>query len=897
VSWSRFFRRSRWDGERARELESYLAHEYDDNRARGMTHDEALRAARLKLGNATLVREEIYRMNTLGFLESLWKDLSYGARVLRRNPTFAIVAILTLALGTGANTAIFQIVDAVRLRHLPVRAPHELVSLGIDTHDKGRTGRFLSRRPFMTNPLWERVQAEQQAFSSMLAWGSNAFDMSTGGESRPVYGMWVSGRFFETLGVPALIGRVLTDADDRRGCGAPGLVLSHGFWQRQFGADPAVLGRSLTLDGYPFEVVGVTPPSFFGVEVGRTFDVAAPLCAEPLVAGSGSALDRRDYWMLDIMGRLKPGWTLDRASTHLAAISPGLFGSTVPPRFQPETAKEYQAFTLVASEAGTGVSALRRTYATPLWLMLGVTALVLLITCANLANLMLARASAREREISIRLAIGASRTRIIRQMLAESLLIASIGAAGGVLLAGWLSQTLVSFLSTDGSQVFVSLSTDWRIFAFAAGLAVAACLLFGLAPAWHATGASPRSTIQSSGRTTTDSRERFGLRRGLVVVQVALSLVLIAGALLFGRSLRNLMTLDSGFLSDGILIVNLDLRRAKLPQEARPAVFNQIMERLRAVPGVRDAAEAFIVPISGSGWNNHIVIGGVAQQTITNFNGVGIGYFRALGTPILDGRDFDRTDNPESTRVAIVNESFARTFFPGKNPVGQSFQIQASIGEPRPLHHIVGLVKDTKYNDLREPFGPIAYLAVGQEREKSEFLQIVMRADVALSGISAAATHEITAVTPAAIVQYSTLRTVIRDSLVSERLMAMLSGFFGGLAVLIATVGLYGVMSYLVARRRREIGIRIALGADARSVVRMVVFEAAVLLGAGLIVGTVLAVLSARSASALLFGLEPWDPGTVGMGVGMLAAVSLFASWLPARRASRLDPTVALRQE
>jgi predicted permease len=897
MSWSRFFRRGRWDTERTRELESYLAHEYDDNRARGMTHDEALRAARLKLGNPTLVREEIYQMNTIGILESCWKDLSYATRVLRRNPTFALVAILTLALGTGANTAIFQIVDAVRLRQLPVPAPHELVAVGIDTHDKGRTGRFLSRRPLMTNPLWERIQTEQQAFSSMLAWGSNVFDMSNGGESRPLYGMWVSGRFFETLGVPALIGRVLTESDDRRGCGAPGLVLSHGFWQRQFAGDPHVLGRSLTLDGYPFEVVGVTPPSFFGVEVGRTFDVAAPLCAEPLVVGAESALDRPDYWKLDIMGRLKPDWTLERASAHLAAMSPGLFAATVPPRYDAATAKDYQAFTLVAADAGRGVSNLRRAYATPLWLLLGVTGLVLLVACANLANLMLARATSREREISIRLAIGASRMRVVRQMLAESLVIATIGAALGLLLAGWLSQTLVSYLSTDGNRVYVSMSTDWRAFGFAALLAVSACLLFGLAPAWQATGANPQSAIQASSRTATDSRERFGLRRALVIVQVALSLVLITGALLFGRSLRNLMTLETGFQTTGILIANLDFRRAKVPPEARSAMFELIMDRVRSVPGVRYATDAFMVPVSGSGWNNHLVIDGVPHQTMTNLNGVGRDYFRALGTPILDGRDFDRTDRPESTPVAIVNESFARTFFPGRHPVGQSFQIQAPTGEPRPLFHVIGLAKDTKYNDLREPFGPIAYVAASQEREKGEFLQIVMRADVALSAISGAATREIAAVAPSAIVQYATMETLVRDSLVTERLMATLSGFFGGLAVLIATVGLYGVMSYLVTRRRREIGIRIALGADRRMVVRMVVVEAGVLLAAGLAIGIGLAIVSARSASALLFGLEPSDPVTVVLGTLLLAIVSLLASWLPARRAARLDPTLALREE
>jgi putative ABC transport system permease protein len=897
VGWTRYLRRSRWDAERARELESYLAHEYDDNRARGLSHDEALRAARLKLGNATLVREEIYSMNTLGFVESLWKDLTYGARLLRRNPTFAVVAILTLALGTGANTAIFQIVDAVRLRALPVSKPNELVAVSIDTHDKGRTGRFISRRPIMTNPLWERIEKEQQAFSSILAWGSTRFDMAAGGESQMIFGMWVSGRFFETLGVPALIGRVLTAADDRRGCGDAGLVLSHGFWQRQFAGDPNVIGRTLSLDGRPFEVVGVTPASFFGVEVGRTFDVAAPLCAEPLVTGAQSALDQPDYWFLDIMGRLKPGWTLEQASAHLKAISPELFRGVVPPRYNPEDVKAYLDFTLIATPAGTGVSSLRRAYATPLWLLLGFTGLVLLIACANLANLMLARATARAREISIRLAIGASRRRIIRQMLAESLLMAAIGTAAGLLLAGWLSRTLVSFLSTDGNRVFVTLTTDWRVFGFAAALAVSACLLFGLAPAWHATGVRSRENLQASDRTATDSHERFGARRVLVIVQVALSLVLIAGALLFGRSLRNLLTLDTGFRSDGVIVANLDLRGANVPQEGRRALFTEIMERMRALPGVAEAAEAFIVPVSGSGWNNLVVIGGAVQQGLTNVNSVGAGYFHALGTPILAGRAFDRTDTPESSPVAIVNESFARQYFAGRDPLGQSFQIQAPAGVPRPLYRVVGLVKDTKYTDLREPFGPIVYFAASQDKEHPEFLQIIMKSDTAASSVTTAATRELSSIAPAITVQYLTMRTIIRDSLVSERLMATLSGFFGGLAVLIATVGLYGVMSYMVTRRRREIGIRIALGADAGSVVRMVVAEAAMLLAAGIVVGTVLAIVSARSASTLLFGLEPWDPSTVAMGIVTLTVVSLLASWLPARRAARFDPTIALRQD
>jgi predicted permease len=482
-------------------------------------------------------------------------------------------------------------------------------------------------------------------------------------------------------------------------------------------------------------------------------------------------------------------------------------------------------------------------------------------------------------------------------MLAESLLIAGAGAIGGLVLARWFSGALVSFLSTDGNRIFINLATDWRTFAFAAALAVSACLLFGLAPALQATATNPGAALQVSGRSGTDSRERFTLRRVLVVVQVALSLVLIAGALLFGRSLRNLTTLDPGFRGDGILIANLDLRRARVAPQGRRQLYTEILDRVRAIPGVRSAAETAIVPVSGSGWNNIVVIDGQPQPESVNLNSVGRGYFATLGTTIVAGRDFDGTDHPGAMRVAIVNRAFARKYFPGRDPLRQSFQIEGPIGEPRPFFHIVGLVEDTKYTDLREPFTPIAFLAAAQETSPPPQLQFILKADAPPSAIVAPATREITAAAPSATVRYATLETQIRDSLVSERLMATLSGFFGGLAVLIATIGLYGVMSYMVMRRRREIGIRIALGADARSVVRMVVTEAGLLLAAGLAAGAVLTVVSARSTSTLLYGLEPTDPATVAFGVVALASVSLIASWIPARRAARFEPTVALRED
>ena len=493
---SRFFRRVQWDKERAKELEDYLAHEIDDNIARGMPPDEAKRAAQRKLGNPVRIREEIYEMNTISFLDSIWQDLRYGMRILRKNPTFSLVAILTLALGTGANAAIFQLVNALRLSSLPVEKPHELVSIGIDMHDKGRVGRGYPGRSIFTEPLWQEIRSQQQALSSLFAWGSGRWDLSTEGEAVFTQGFYVSGRFFDTLGVQAHVGRVLTEEDDQKGCGSAGAVLSHAFWQARYGGYPGVIGQTITLDQRPFEVIGIAPPGFFGVEVGRTFDVALPLCAEPLLRGQQAGTGQRAVWWLDIMGRLKPDWTVESAQAHVAAISPRVFHATVSPTYKTDWAKNYTSFTLAASPAGTGVSNLRTAYETQLWALLGATGLVLLLTCANLANLMLARSTARSREIAVRLAIGASRRRVVRQMLAESALIAGFGGLGGLLLARWISQTLVVFLNAGSTRIFVDLVPDWRVFAFIALVSVLTCVLFGLSPALQATRRDLATTMQ-----------------------------------------------------------------------------------------------------------------------------------------------------------------------------------------------------------------------------------------------------------------------------------------------------------------------------------------------------------------------------------------------------------------
>ena len=893
---SRFFRRGRWDDERARELEAHLAIEVDDNIARGMSPRDARDAARRKLGNTTLVREEIYQMNTVKLIESAWRDLKFGARLLRLNPAFAIVAVLSLALGVGANTAIFQLLDAVRIRTLPVRDADELAEVRIADPVGGRTGQFTGRRPSLTNPLWEQVRDRQQVFSEIFVWSSPTFYLTTGGEARSAQGLWVSGDFFKGLGVPAAIGRTLTADDDRRGCAAPPAVLGYGFWQREYAGSPSIIGRSIMLDGHAFDIVGVTPASFFGVEVGRSFDVAVPLCAEPFTRGARTALDKKDVWFLGAMGRLKPGMTIDQARSQLASISPGMFRATLP-TYRPEDEQHYLQFKLGAYPAGTGISQLRRQYESPLWLLLATTGLVLLIACANLANLMLARATAREREIAVRLAIGASRGRIVRQLLAESLLIAAIGSAAGAVLAQWLSRFMVGFLTTENNRIFVELSLDWRIFAFTAALGVLTCLIFGLVPAMRATGLAPGIAMKAGSRGSTDTRERFGMRRALVVAQVALSLVLVVGALLFVRSLRNLMTLDAGFRQEGILVATMDLRRAGVAEARRAALYQQITDRLSSLPGVESAAQALIVPVSGSGWNETIIVDGVKYKQNVNFNRVSAGYFRTMGTPLLAGRDFDGTDRPGAEQSAIVTELFARTFFPRQDPIGRTFQLDEPPDQPHFINRIIGVVKDTKYTDLREEFTPLVFLAAAQEEKPVPLLQVVMRSSAPLASITPQVTSVVGQANSNIIVQFQTLPGLVRESLLRERLMATLSGFFGALAGLIATIGLYGVMSYMVARRRNEIGIRMALGAARSDVVRMVMREAGLLLVAGVFVGIALAIAAARTASTLLFGLHPGDPATLAMAAGGLGLVAMLASYLPALRASRLQPTEALREE
>jgi putative ABC transport system permease protein len=823
--------------------------------------------------------------------DEMFQDLRYGARMLLKHKSFTVVAVLSLALGIGANTAIFQLLDAVRLRALPVKAPQELAEVRLTTMN-GTRGTKSARFPSVTNPIWEQVRERQQAFSGICAWSSESFNLARGGEVRNARGLLVSGDFFNVLGVQPILGRVFTATDDRRGCGAPGVVISHAFWQREYGGAADIIGRKLTL-GFDdtFEIIGVTQPGFSGLEVGRSFDLALPICAD-----RNRRLDSGADWWLMMTGRLKPGWSLQQATAQLQTLSPSLFESTLPANYPQASVKDYLGFKLEAVSAGSGYSALRQKYEDSLWLLLAIAGLVLLIACANLANLLLARANARGREMSVRQALGASRARLVRQLLIESLLLAIVGAGLGALLAQSLSRFLVRFL---GASVFLDLGMDWRALGFAAALAALTCVAFGLAPAVRATRIEPGAAMKAGARGLTAGRERFGLRRALVVAQVALSLTLLAGALLFTRSLRNLLTVDSGFRHEGVLMTQIGVGALRLPPERRQLFRQEALDRIKAIPGVKAVTDTSLIPLSGGTSSNAVWMDGAdpRQKVNTNRSWIGPDYFKALETPLVAGREFNERDTANAPYVAIVNESFARRHLNGANPVGRRFWMEARPTAPETLYEIIGLVKDTKYEKLSDTAGPIMFLSIAQEQRFLPFGQLMIRSDLPQSEITAAVTRALSEINPAITVSFQGFKTMIENSILRERLLATLSGFFGALALLLAGIGLYGILSYSVASRTNEIGIRMALGARSRNVRWLILREALLLLLAGAAVGAPLIVAVTRLAETLLYGLTPTDPVSLGLATLLLFAVALLAGYLPARRATKVDPLIALRSE
>jgi putative ABC transport system permease protein len=830
-------------------------------------------------------------------MTSFWRDLRQALRFLRLNPGFTFVAVLTLSLGVGANTAIFQLIDSIRLRTIPVKNPQELGTIRIADRNWG-SGQFSSQYSQLTFAMWEQIRKRQEGFSEIAVWSDQQFNLATGGEVRKAKGIRVSGDFFHVLGVEPILGRLLGPEDDQPGCSMSGANISYAFWQRNFARDPSVVGKRLTLDGNSFQVIGVTPPGFNGISIGDTFDVAVPICVEPIIHPRNNRLTMRHAWWLASVGRLKPGWTIARANTQILAVTPAILQETIPPVYDAEGTKKYLEYKLGAFSASTGFSELRHDSETSLWLLLGISGLVLLIACANLANLMLARASARERQITIRRALGATRWRMVRELLSESLLLALAGCVCGLFLAFAISRTLVAFISTQQNQIFLDLGMDWRVLAFTTALAALTTISFGLAPALRATRAEPATLLQSGSRGATVGRERFSLRRILIVSQVGLSVVLLMGALLFVRSLRKLTTLNVGFQQTGILVTYVDFTHLQLPEERYTEYKRELVKRVEAIPGIESAAHAMMVPFGGMTWNDEVINEGFDQDAgVVWENFLGPGYFQTIGTPLLAGRDFDDRDTATSVKVAIVNQAFVRKILKGADPLGKRFRIHEHPGKPRPLYEIVGVTGDNKFQDMHEEFLPFMYFPDTQEEKPSPDDQILIRSWLPLTSLIASMKDTIAAANPGIDLEFRVLKTRVHDSLLQDELMATLSGFFGFLAALLAAIGLYGVMSYMVIQRTKEIGIRMAIGAERVDVLRMILREATVLTVTGLVIGTALALGSAQAAKSLLFGLKPRDPLTLVMAVVTLSAVAALASLLPAYRASKLDPLTALRYE
>ena len=888
--------RSSKDHEIDEELRFHLETEAEDRHAAGAPMEEARFAARRQLGNRERVRESTREIWGWLSLDRLMQDLRYALRTLRQNPGFTATAVLSLALGIGANTAIFSIVNAVMLRSLPVEDPQRLVQIKIDEHGDE-----------FTNPLWEQVRDHQQAFTGVLAYGQDRFDLAGGGESRFAAGLWVSGDFFRVLGVSAMQGRMLTTGDDRRGGGSAGpvAVISYSFWKRNFPGDGSVIGQTIHLNRHPFEIVGVTPPWFGGLDVDHGFDVAIPIGCEPILHAGNSSLDMRANWWLRILGRLGPGTSVQVARDQIKAISPEIFRATLPAEFPSQVQADYLKRSFSLHPAGTGFSITRWQYGTALFTLMAIVGLVLLIACANIANLLMARAAARQREFSVRMAMGASRWRIVRQLMTESLLLSVLGAGGGLLLALWGSRLLARLLSTARNPLEIDLSPDLRVLAFTAGAAILTALLFGLAPALRATRLELNQVLKENVRNAVAGSTRFHLGKALVTGQVALSLVLLVGAGLFVGTLRNLLTVDPGFRSHNVLLITADAQQTTVPSSQRVRVYHEILERIQTVPGVVAAASSVITPLSGRGWaQNADPQGFVAKsprEKLVFFNRVSPGYFQTLGTALPLGRDFSEHDDLRAPRVMIINEAAARRFFGQADPIGKTMGLdEGGPGKPdtKVVYQIIGVVKDSKYDRINEETRRLGYLAAAQDADPTPDIRYeVGSGRMVVESLIPSIRASIAGVNKDISLEFKSFEAQVDETLVQPRTVALLSTVFGALALLLAMVGLYGNTTYAAARRRGEIGIRMALGAQRSSVIWLMLRDVLMLLAVGVSVGVAASLALGRLVASLLYGVQPNDAGQLAGAALILAAATAVAAYLPARRAAGLDPMAALREE
>ena len=833
-------------------------------------------------------------------MNTLLQDLKYGLRMLGRSPGFTAVAVLTLALGIGANTAIFSLLNAVMLRQLPVQNPGQLVLLGTGV-GRGSTSTFAFTRTY-SYPFYREMQQKNQVFSDVSAVLSLLFEHMHGAVDgsanlEPMNVQLVSGTYFSMLGVKPIMGRMFSGADDVPQGAHPIAIASYSWWKHRFGPDPSVVGKTVTFGSTVYTIVGIAPPEFFGTQVGESPDLWIPLSMEKQVSPGWNGLDDKWFESLEILGRLKPGVTVSQAEANVNLLARQIWHGFAGPVLTKDQQNRLDRAHIPLTPAGRGLPHLRLMFSLPLQILMVVVGLVLLIACANIANLLLARASTRQREIAVRMAVGAGRSRLVRQMLTESLLIAFLGGILGVFFASWASQLLLVMVSTGHSPLPLNVAPDARVFAFTFLVSCLTAALFGTFPALRATQIDLTPALKEArGGVAILGRNRVA--RVLVVSQVALSLVLLTGTGLFLRTLVNLANVDTGFNKENVLLFRMDPPAVGYKEDSRLVnLYQQIEQKVSAEPGVRAASISFFTFSQGE-WSGDVVVQGRASQDAdpnVMHNVVGQNYFTTMGIPLLVGRVLGPQDTEKSQKVAVINETMAKDYFPSGSPVGRRFGIGDDPKNGSDIE-VVGVVGDAKYVDLREKPQPAAYYPYTQRVGFYNDLEVRYSGDPA--AIIAEVRRAVGEVDHSLPVTYeNTLAQQVNQSVNTETLIAQLSAFFGLLAVFLACIGIYGLMSYTVSRRTNEIGIRMALGACRSGVLWMVMRESMILVGIGVVVGLPVALAADRLVSRMLYGLGAIDPLSMAVAGIILLAFALLAGYLPARRAAKVDPMVALRYE
>jgi len=885
------FRRGRAENDLTEELQFHLRNEIEKSIAAGMTPEAARYAALHSFGGVDQVKEQCRDVRRIRWIEESCQDMKFGLRMFLKNPGFTAVAVFTLAIGIGSTTAVFGLVDCVLLEMLPVRNPEQLVLFanvgGLNT-------------PF-SYPHYKRHRDESQALSGVIAFAATDLDASVDGKAERLQGQFVSGNYFSVLGVGTALGRSLTDEDDRIPGGHPVAVIGAGYWQRRFGGEPSAVGKTVILQGYPFTIVGVVPREFFGLEVGNSPDISIPVMMKSQLAPKPSYLTDPGVGWLQIAGRTKPGVTTAEAQADAFVTYQRLKEDTLkslPPGIPPQLKQMILETRLELQSASQGLNHLRSRFSRPLLILMAAAGMTLLIVCSNIANLMLARSTRRRREFAVRLAIGAGRRRLIQQLFTESLLLATLGGLAGLFLAHWISRLLLALVSGGSAPVFLNLNLDYRLLGFTATVTLTTALLFGLLPALRATKVSLNNALKQGNERTDRARYGTSSAKVLVVLQVALSMVLLIGAGLLFRTLQNLWHVDTGFNRENVLLFSLNPSSAGNTQKRLAALYRQVLVNLTTIPGILSASASQFSPVGGNYWINVVSLEGYVprpdEDMQVEVNLISPGYLKTLGIPLLAGRSFIPQDNENSPKVAIINETMARRYFATINPIGKRMGFGPI--ENSAQIEIVGLAKDVAYGHLRHPARPMVYVPYSQEMLSE--MTFAVRSQSNPLGLVAQIQQQVQAIDRnLPLLRVKTLNTQIEESLVQERMVGTLLDSAGMLGLLIACMGLYGLLSYSVAGRTHEIGIRMAVGAKSRDVLKLILGQGTLLTMLGVSIGLVAAVGLSHFLSSLLYGVSAVDPVTYSVLPLAFILVASLACYIPARRATKVDPVVALRCE